>query len=87
MRYFDVLSIVAWSEANDVEIYWVDTVAASDERRAKQLARRKVPAYFYSNCRHLTSHRVLYAGHCGAFDHLVAKPVGSFIERAGMGNG
>jgi len=87
MRYFDVLSIVAWAEAGNVESYWVNTVAARDERRAKELARRKVVNGFRSNGRHLTTHRVLYAGPCGSFDHLAAKPVGSFIERVGMGDG
>jgi len=86
MKYFDVLSIVAWSEAGSVETYWVDTVKASDARRAKQLVGRKVAGFFYKNNRELISHRVLYAGPAGAFDHLAAKPVGSFIDAAGMGN-
>ena len=86
MRYFDVLSIVTWTEAGNVETYWVDTVRASDERRAKQQVGRKVAGFFYKNNRELTSHRVLYAAPTGSFDHLAAKPVGSFIATAGMGN-
>jgi len=84
MRYFDVLSIVTWTEAGNVETYWVDTVAATDERRAKQLVGRKVVGFFYKSNRELTSHRVLYAGPCGSYDHLVGKRVGSFIDAAGM---
>jgi len=87
MRYFDVLSIVTWTEAGDVETYWVDTVAATDERRAKQLVSRKVAGFFCKNNRELTSHRVLYAAPAGSFDHLACKRVGSFVEEAGLGNG
>jgi len=87
MKYFDVLSIVKWPEAGNVEVYWVDTVAAANERRAKQLVSRKVAGFFYEANRELTSHRVLYVGGVGQFDHLACKRVGSFVEEAGLGNG
>jgi len=86
MNFYDVLSIVTWTEAGNVETYWVDTVAAADRRRAKQLVGRKVAGFFYKSNRELTSHRALYAGACGSYDHLAGKRVGSFIEEAGMSN-
>lgn len=86
MKYFDVLSIVTWTEAGDVEYYWVDTVRATDARRAKGLVKRKVAGFFYERNRELTNHTVLYAGYAGQFDHLACKSVGSFIKAAGMGN-
>jgi len=85
MKYFDVLSIVTWTEAGNVEHYWVDTVRATEARRAKDLVRRKVAGFFYERNRELTGHKVLYAGYAGQFDHLACKRVGSFVEEAGMG--
>lgn len=86
MKYFDVLSVVTWKESGNVETYWVDTIAATDGRRAKQLAGGKVARFFRKSGRGLTSHRVLCAGPCGVYDHLAGARVGSFIEAAGMGD-
>jgi len=86
VKLFDVLSTVTWTGSTEEGIYWVQTVQASDERRAKQIARRSMAAWFYEHGRELRTCKVLYAAPVGTFDHMANKSVGSFIEAAGMGN-